>query len=104
MTLAALIDAGADLAVVQAGIDSLGLLGVKIVAGETRRKGFRGLKIEIQHEPEHKHRHLHHITEMIDASGLTPRAKDLAKRIFTRLGEAEAKVHGLKFARCIFMR
>src|SRR5262245_52312843 len=96
MTLAALIDAGADLAVVQAGIDSLGLSGVKIVAGETRRKGFRGLKIDIQHEPEHKHRHLHHITDMIDASALTPRAKDLAKRIFTRLGEAEAKVHGVE--------
>jgi hypothetical protein len=31
---------------------------------------------------------------MIDAGQLTPRQKDLAKRIFTRLGEAEAKVHG----------
>jgi uncharacterized protein (TIGR00299 family) protein len=38
---------------------------------------------------------LHHITEKIDASGvLTPAQKDLARRIFTRLGEAEAKVHG----------
>jgi uncharacterized protein (TIGR00299 family) protein len=31
---------------------------------------------------------------MIDASRLTESQKDLAKRIFTRLGEAEAKVHG----------
>jgi hypothetical protein len=31
---------------------------------------------------------------MIDASRLSERQKDLAKRIFTRLGEAEAKVHG----------
>ena len=102
MTLAALVDAGADLAAIQSGIDSLGLTGVKIVAGETRRKGFRGLKIEIQHEPEHKHRHLHHITEMIDASQITPRAKDLAKRIFTRLGEAEAKVHGIEIRKVHF--
>ena len=75
---------------------------MKIVASETRRKSFRGLKIEIQHEPEHKHRHLHHITEMIDGSGLTLRAKDLAKRIFTRLGEAEAKVHGRRYSQGAF--
>jgi uncharacterized protein (TIGR00299 family) protein len=31
---------------------------------------------------------------MIDAGSLLPRQKELAKRIFTRLGEAEAKVHG----------
>ena len=102
MTLAALIDAGADLATVQAGVESLGLAGVKIVAAEVRRKGFRGLKIEIQHEPEHKHRHLHHITEMIEASRLSPRAKQLATRIFTRLGEAEAKVHGVEIRKVHF--
>jgi uncharacterized protein (DUF111 family) len=48
----------------------------------------------VEHQPEHAHRHLHHITDMIDGGQLTPRQKDLAKRIFTRLGEAEAKVHG----------
>ena len=31
---------------------------------------------------------------MIDAGQLSPRQKDLARRIFTRLAEAEAKVHG----------
>ena len=31
---------------------------------------------------------------MIDGSILTPRQKELATRIFTRLGEAEARVHG----------
>jgi len=94
MTLAALIDAGADLAAVQAGIDSLGLPGCRLVTSEVKRRGFRGLALTIEHEPEHKHRHLHHIAEMIDRGRLTDRQKDLAKRIFTRLGEAEAKVHG----------
>jgi uncharacterized protein (TIGR00299 family) protein len=51
--------------------------------------------VKVNHEPEHAHRHLHHITEKIDASTvLTPPQKDLAKRIFTCIGEAEAKVHG----------
>jgi uncharacterized protein (DUF111 family) len=49
-TLAALIDAGADLAAVQAGVASLGLPGVKITKEEVRRKGFRGVKINIEHE------------------------------------------------------
>ena len=102
MTLAALIDAGADLEAIQSGVASLGLPGVKIVAAEVRRQGFRALKVDIQHEPEHKHRHLHHITEMIDAGRLTARAKDLAKRIFTRLGEAEAKVHGVDIRKVHF--
>lgn len=95
MTLGALVDAGVDLAAIQAGIDSLGLPSCRLVAAEVKRHGFRATKVTVEHEPEHAHRHLHHITEKIDASSvLTPPQKDLAKRIFTRLGEAEAKVHG----------
>ncbi|HEY1785725.1 MAG TPA: nickel pincer cofactor biosynthesis protein LarC [Pirellulales bacterium] len=94
MTLGALVDAGVDLAAIQAGIASLGLPGVRLVATEVKKKGFRATQITVEHEPEHKHRHLHHITAMIDGSLLTPRQKELATRIFTRLAEAEAKVHG----------
>jgi uncharacterized protein (TIGR00299 family) protein len=94
MTLGALIDAGAELADIQAGIDSLGLSSCRLVRTEAKKKGFRATQITIEHEPEHKHRHLHHITAMIDGSTLTARQKDLAKRIFQKLAEAEAKVHG----------
>jgi uncharacterized protein (TIGR00299 family) protein len=61
---------------------------------EVKRHAFRATKLSVKHPPEHAHRHLHHITDMIDASGLPARQSDLAKKIFTRLGEAEAKVHG----------
>jgi uncharacterized protein (TIGR00299 family) protein len=94
MTLGALIDAGAELATIQTGIDSLGLPSCRLVRTEVKKKGFRATQITIEHEPEHKHRHLHHITAMIDGSTLTARQKDLAKRIFQKLAEAEAKVHG----------
>jgi uncharacterized protein (TIGR00299 family) protein len=96
MLLGALVDAGVDLAAIQQGIDSLGLpSAVKLVREEVKRCGFRATKIDVQHQPEQAHRHLHHITEMIDkAEAITPPQKELAKRIFTRLGEAEAKVHG----------
>ena len=45
MTLAALIDAGADLAAIQAGIDSLGLAGVAgLSPAEVKRQGFRACR------------------------------------------------------------
>ncbi len=94
MTLGALIDAGADLAAIQAGIDSLGIAGLRLVTSEVKKKGFRALQLTVEHQPEHAHRHLHHITDMIAASALNERQQDLAKRIFTRVGEAEARVHG----------
>jgi uncharacterized protein (TIGR00299 family) protein len=94
MTLAALVDAGADLAQIQAGIDSLGMPGCRIVVEEVKRKGFRALHVTVEYPPEHAHRHLHHITAMIDRSRLSDRQKDFAGRIFRRLAEAEAKVHG----------
>lgn len=94
MTLGALVDVGVPLEAMQTGIDSLGLPSCELVAEEVHRKGFRATKVHVHHEPEHAHRHLHHITDMIDASSITESQKDLAKRIFTRLGEAEAHVHG----------
>jgi uncharacterized protein (TIGR00299 family) protein len=94
MTLGALVDAGADLAAIQVGIDSLGLPSCRLVASEVKKRGFRATKITVEHEPEHKHRHLHHIKAMIDGSTLSARQKELATKIFRRLAEAEAKVHG----------
>jgi len=93
MTLGALVDAGVDLAALNAGIGSLGWSNVRLVAETVKKKGFRATQITVEHEPEHKHRHLHHITAMIDGSSLTDRQKELAARIFRRLAESEAKVH-----------
>ena len=94
ITLGALVDAGVDLAPLSAAVESLGLPGCRLVAREVKKQGFRATQITVEHEPEHAHRHLHHILEMIDGARLTDRQKDLARRIFTRLAEAEAKVHG----------
>jgi hypothetical protein len=94
MTLGALVDAGVELAALNEAVESLGIAGCRLVASEVKKNGFRATQITVEHQPEHAHRHLHHITDMIDASRLSDRQKELAKRIFTRLGEAEAKVHG----------
>ena len=94
MTLGALVDAGVDLDQIQAGVDSLGLPSCRLVAQTVKKCGFRATQVTVEHEPEHAHRHLHHITAMIDGSTLTAKQQELATAIFTRLGEAEAQAHG----------
>jgi pyridinium-3,5-bisthiocarboxylic acid mononucleotide nickel chelatase len=94
MTLGALVDAGASLATIQECVDSLGLPGCRLVTREVKKCGFRATQVSIEHEPEHKHRHLHHIRAIIDGSRLNARQRELATWIFEKLAEAEAKVHG----------
>jgi pyridinium-3,5-bisthiocarboxylic acid mononucleotide nickel chelatase len=94
MTLGALVDAGIPLEKLNDAVASLGLPGCRLVAQEVKKRGFRALQVTVAYEPEHAHRHLHHILALIDGGRLTTRQKDIARRIFTRLAEAEAKVHG----------
>jgi len=94
MTLGALVDAGVDLAALNDAVESLGLPGCRLVAREVKKRGFRATQVRVEYEPEQAHRHLPQILRMIDAGRLTDPQKDLARRIFTRLAEAEARVHG----------
>jgi pyridinium-3,5-bisthiocarboxylic acid mononucleotide nickel chelatase len=94
MTLGALVDAGVPLDELNAAVASLGLPNVQLVAQEVKKHGFRATQVTVQHEPENKHRHLHHIEAMIHGSRLTARQKETARAIFQRLAEVEAKVHG----------
>ncbi|MEO1525271.1 MAG: nickel pincer cofactor biosynthesis protein LarC [Planctomycetota bacterium] len=95
MTLGALIDLGADTREIESAVRSMGLPEISITSEEVKKCGFRAVQVRITHPPEHAHRHLHHITEMIDGSGeIESGAKELAKRIFGHVAVAEAKVHG----------
>ena len=95
MTLGALVDAGVKIEALNAVIGSLGLPDCRLVAEEVKRQGFRATKVNVLYPPEHEHRHLQQILAMIDAGRLTERQKNSARQIFTRLAEAEAKVHGV---------
>jgi len=94
MMLGAVIDAGAPLETLQAGIDSLGLPSGRLIVSEVKKNAFRAIQVTVEYTPEHAHRHLHHIARLIDGSTIEPRAQQLAHAIFRRLAEAEAKVHG----------
>ena len=95
MTLGALVDLGADIAGIESAVRSMGLPELRIRSETVKKRGFRAISVHIEHPPEHAHRHLHHITEMIDRASEVPEAaKDTAHRIFRQVAEAEAKVHG----------
>lgn len=101
MTLGALVDAGVDPEAIRGAISRLDL-PVELTFETVRRAGFRATHARVLTPHEHAHRHLHHIEGMIDRAELTPRQADLAKRIFRRLGEAEAAAHGIPLERIHF--
>jgi uncharacterized protein (TIGR00299 family) protein len=94
MTLAALLDAGADAQAVRAGLESLGL-PIRLEVAPVRKGGFAATQVFIDVPEEHVHRHLPDIEDILGRGRLTSRQRDLALRIFRRLAQAEAAVHGM---------
>lgn len=92
MAVGALADAGADPRRIVEAVDSLAT-GATVSFEKVKRGGMGATKFHVECGVQHKHRHLHHILEMIERAALTERAKRNASAVFRRLGEAEATVH-----------
>jgi len=95
MFLAALLDAGLPLDVLQDGIQKLNLPEkVELRLSETHKGALRAANLELIVPHSHHHRHLSDILEILSASQLPNTVSQTAARIFTLLAEAEARVHG----------
>jgi hypothetical protein len=92
MLVGALADAGADQAVLAAGLASLGT-GASFRFERTKRCGIAATKFCVSGGEAKAHRHLPQILRMIENSDLPARAKASSAEVFRRLGEAEASVH-----------
>jgi uncharacterized protein (TIGR00299 family) protein len=101
MTLAALIDAGVDAQAVRAAIASLGL-PITVEVEKVRKGGFAATHVRIEAPDEHEHRFLPDVEAILRRGSLTPRQQNLALRIFRRLAEAEAAVHGMPLEKVHF--
>jgi uncharacterized protein (TIGR00299 family) protein len=101
MTLAALIDAGVDAGPIQAGIASLGL-PVRVEIEKVRKGGFAATYVHVEAEEEKSHRFLPEVEEILHRGKLTARQRELALKIFRRLAEAEAAVHGMPIEKVHF--
>jgi uncharacterized protein (TIGR00299 family) protein len=100
MTVGALLDAGADAEGVIEALKSLDT-GARYEVEKTHRGGMTATKFRVI-LPEvpagahtHSHRHLKSILSMIDKAPISDRAKANASKVFQRLGDAEAHVHGM---------
>jgi pyridinium-3,5-bisthiocarboxylic acid mononucleotide nickel chelatase len=102
MVLGALVDAGLDIRHLEAELRKLLLDSWSISAERVKRKAIVATKVNVEAGAQHHHRHLFDILKMIDKASLAPRAAENARRIFQRLGEAEAKVHNIPIEKVHF--
>ncbi len=124
MMVAALLDLGLDMAFLQQELHKLPLSGYRLHTETVSRRGVQARRFEVhllsggdEHladagfvevdtpDAGHAHSHAAHthaahrglsdILSLLEGSDLSPRVKETAARIFTRLAEAEARVHGV---------
>lgn len=131
MILGAMIDAGLDPVSLEEELSHLKLKGWRLQVGRVNKRGLAAAKVDVMlderpadsgfqevspgqphvHPHHHHHERGHHpqphrtlqsIVALLEESGLHPADRELAARIFRRLGEAEARAHGIGVAEVHF--
>jgi pyridinium-3,5-bisthiocarboxylic acid mononucleotide nickel chelatase len=93
MILGAMVAAGMDPNVLREQLSLLEIDGFKVEFETVVRSGLSATYARVETAHEHKDRHLSDIQKIIDGSGVSGGVKNRSLRIFTRLAEAEARVH-----------
>jgi uncharacterized protein (TIGR00299 family) protein len=102
MILGALVGVGVDPQTLREGLALLDVSGYEIEFGTVRRSGLSATQVHVRTAHEHHHRHLGDILKIIYSSRLSDGVKERAARIFSRLAEAEARVHNEPIERIHF--
>ncbi len=107
MTVAALLDLGASREKLDAVLRSMNLEGFEYRVSRKSSYGIAGTDFDVilhdHHHHEHEHGHEHHhehrnlddVCAVIDRGTMTDGARELAKKIFRIVAEAESKAHGV---------
>jgi uncharacterized protein (TIGR00299 family) protein len=93
MILGAMVAAGVDPNFLRQQLSLLSVDGFNVDFETVNRSGLSATYARVETGPEHKHRHLADIKQIIEQSRLTESVKHRTMQIFTRLAEAEARVH-----------
>ena len=127
MTVAALLDLGADKNVLLKSIESLKLTGYKIKISDVVKSGIKACDFDVvldehhenhdhdmeylhgdkkeehhHHHHHHEHRHYTDIIDIINNSEISDNAKNISLKIFDVLAESEAKAHNVPKADVAF--
>jgi len=95
MIMASLLDAGVSRSRLEDELAKLRLPGWRLAVREVMKGDFRATKVDVEIDRDaHHHRSLRDILEILEQSGLDASVRERAARIFTRLADAEARVHG----------
>jgi len=95
MTLGALVDAGVSIDALRVELAKLNLSGYELKAKKVKRSGIAATRVTvIIDRNDQRSRYLADILSIIEASTLSQTVKEKSNRIFIRLADAEAKVHG----------
>lgn len=95
MILGALFDLGLDFGEWKRGIDSLRLPEMNMRVERVVKQGLTAAHFRIDAPHEHAHRGLTEIRAILERGALPPRSLERALAVFTRLAEAEARIHGV---------
>ena len=93
MMLGALIDAGADVQQIRAGLEKLEVDGWTLHAEPVLRNGISATNVTVEADEGHAHRTAADIAAIVDSSELTDTVRLKDKRVFDVLAEAEGAVH-----------
>ncbi len=95
MLLAALLDAGADEAILRALPGRLGLDGVEVVVTRQERHAIGALHVDIRTGDETHQRSWHAIRGLLEDADLDEQVRARSIAAFQRLAEAEGAMHGV---------
>ena len=96
MFIGALLDAGLPEKTLREMVSALPVSGYQLKIETVVKCGIKATHFdaELDHSEHHAHRHLADIVKIIEAAKLSKTVKARSIAVFTKLAEAEAKVHG----------
>lgn len=96
MTMAALVDAGADRESIANAIAGLGVDGYALLFERVQRCGVRATWSNVVvHDHDHAHRPAREIVALLDSADLPERVRVRARTVFVRLAAVEGQIHGI---------
>ena len=94
MCLGAFLELGVEVKALLTQLKTLPLEAWSFRSETQERHHLSGTRVLVETQEAPAHRHLEDIEKLIQASGLSPRAKELSLKVFGLLAKAEGKVHG----------